>query len=133
MQLKTITAAKDAPFPNIEFVKTDKQVTEVIIGGKLRIRKGESYSAALQILVEAPHEEVERFRLTATIEGFAPQIQYFETKYDAESAAAKFQDKGAETQVEKVTALADDSGEIVGIAGEATAIKVDADGCEVPF
>lgn len=121
MQLKSITNVKDIPFAGVQFVKTDKSITEVIIG-KLRIRKGESYSAALQVLIEAPHEEAKRYRLTATIEGFDPKVSYFDTKYEADSAANPLMDKGAEALVEEVTVLINDNGDVVGLAGEAVAL-----------
>lgn len=113
MQLKTVTNVKDIPFGGIEFVKTDKQITEIIIGGKLRIRKGESYNAALQVLIETPFEEVKRHRLTATIDGFDPKVSYHESKYDAECAGALLEDKGAAIQVEEVTVGINDAGLIV--------------------
>lgn len=131
MQLKTITNAADAPFAGIEFVKVDKAVTEVIIG-KLRIRKGENYGKALEVLIEAPHEEAERYRLTAKLEGFAPTVTFFDSKYEADSAGATFEDKGATIAVEKVTALIDDTGKIVGVLGEPLPITVQNDEL-VPF
>lgn len=117
MQLKTITAAKDVPFGGVEFVKTDKKITEVVIGGKLRIRVGDSYSGALTVLVEQPYEEARKFRLTATIEGFGQKVSYFDAKYEADSAGAAMEDKGAAIAVEEVTVQINDQGEVVGIAG----------------
>ena len=131
MQLKTVTATKDLPFTGIEFVKTDKAITEVIIGGKLRIRKGESYNASLQVLVEAPYEEVKRHRLTATIEGFDPKISFHESKYDAESAGALLEDKGATVSVEEVTVGVDDDGNIVQSVGSSKETVTKA--CDIPF
>ena len=122
MHLKTVTATKDLPFGGIEFVKTDKSITEVIIGGKLRIRKGESYNAALQVLVEAPYETVTRHRLTATIDGFDPKVSFHESKYDAEKAGALLEGKGAEIVVEEVTVAIDDAGNIV--PAEAATVSV---------
>lgn len=117
MQLKTVTAAKDAGIPGIEFVKTDKAITEVIIGGKLRIRKGESYSASLQVLVEQPFEEAKRFRMTATIDGFDPKVAHFDDRYSADQEAQAMIAKGAEATVEEVTVHVNDDGEIIGCAG----------------
>lgn len=130
MQLKTITHAKDAPFGGVEFVKTDKHITEVVIGGKLRIRTGESYNNSLKVLVEQPHEEVERHRVTAKIDGFDDKVVYFDTAYEANNSAAEFEGKGATATVEKVTALINDAGEVVGIKGDAEASDCSSD---VPF
>ena len=132
MQLKTVTTVKDIPFSGIEFVKTDKQITEIIIGGKLRIRKGESYNAALQVLIEAPYEDGKRWRLTATIEGFDPKVSYHESKYDAESAGAVLEDKGAAIQVEEVPVCIDDAGNVVP-APDAQAVQDVPESEMIPF
>lgn len=123
MQLKTITAAKDCGIAGIEFVKTDKNITEIIIGGKLRIRRGESYSSNLVVLIEQPYEEAKRYRATATIEGFDPKVSYHESDYDARTATANLP-SGAEIVIDEVTAHIDDNGNIVAAftAGEPQAI-----------
>ena len=130
MQLKTITNARELPFGGIEFVKTDKQITEVIIGGKLRIRKGESYNAALQVLVEAPYEEVKKHRLTATIDGFDPKVSYHDSKYDAECAGNPLEDKGASVKVEEVMVHIDDAGNVIAPADPSEPVR-ELD--EIPF
>lgn len=119
MQLKTITAAKDCGIADIEFVKVDKAITEIIIGGKLRIKRGESYGSNLVVLIEQPYEEAKRFRATATIEGFDPKISYHESDYDARTATANMP-AGAEVTVDEVTVHVDDNGKIVAAfsAGE---------------
>lgn len=131
MQLKTITNVKDIPFPGVEFIKTDKAITEIIIG-KLRIRKGESYSPGLQVLVEAPFDEVSRFRMTAKIDGFDPKVSYHETKYDAETAGNKLADKGADITVDQVEVLVDDAGDVVA-AGEGKSLPVADPLDAIPF
>lgn len=118
MQLKTITAAKEAGIAGIEFVKTDKAITEVIIGGKLRIRRGESYNQNLVCLIEQPFEEVERHRMTAVIEGFGSKVSYHEDRHDANIAASELASTGAETTVEKVTVHVNDDGEVVHVVGD---------------
>lgn len=123
-QFKTITAAKEAGLPGVEFIKTDKAITEVVIGGKLRIRKGESYAKSLEVLIEQPFEEAKRFRMTATIDGFDPKITYHDDRYSADSEARELEAKGAEAAVEEVTALVNDDGEVVGLASEVTAQPV---------
>lgn len=130
MQLKSITSAKDAGIPGIEFVKTDKSITEVIIGGKLRIRKGESYQSALQVLIEQPFEEAKRFRTTATIEGFDPKVSYHDGRWEADQAAQALIAKGADATVEEVTVHLDDSGQVVGEAGNPATVATDSD---LPF
>ena len=130
MQLKTISAAKDIPFGGVEFVKTDKKITEVIVGGKLRIRVGDAYSGSLTVLVEQPFEEAKKHRLTATIDGFDPKVSYFDSKYEADSAGAALEDKGASIAVEEVTVNINDSGEVVGIVGDAQPALPETD---IPF
>ena len=114
MQLKTISAIKDVPFGGVEFVKTDKKITEVIVGGKLRIRMGESYTGSLVVLIEQPFEEAKKFRLTATIDGFGEKVSYHDSKYEADIAGAALEEKGASIAVEEVAVQINDQGEIVG-------------------
>ncbi len=113
MKLTSIKTAAEAGIPGIEFVFTDKAITEVVIG-KLRIRKGESYSPELQVLVERPFEKVERYKLTGKLEGFPDAVSFFEDDYSAKSAGAKLEDKGASFTVEKVTVEIDDADRVVG-------------------
>ena len=122
-QFKSIKSAKEAGVDGVEFIKTDNAITEVVIGGKLRIRKGENYAKSLEVLIEQPFEEAKRFRMTAKIDGFDPKISYFEGRYEADAAARSMESKGAETAVEEVTALLDDNGEVAGIAGEPSAVE----------
>lgn len=118
MQLKTITNANDAPFPGVEFVKTDKHITEVVIAGKLRVRVGESYNNSLKVLVETPHVEETRWMATATIEGFGEKVEYFAGEHEARAAFAELEGKGADVSVARVTALVDENGKVVGVSGE---------------
>lgn len=129
MNLKTVKTTADLPFKGIELVKVDAHITEIIIGGKLRIRKGESYSPGLQLLVDQPHEEMARVRVTAKLDGFDPKVSYVETDYEAQSIASSFEDKGAVVVTDKVTALINDSGEVVGIKGDEPVPAHD----EIPF
>ncbi len=130
MHLKSVKLASDLPFKGVELVRVDKNITEVIIGGKLRIRCGPSYSSTLEVLVEAPFETAQRHRVTATIEGFDPKVEYFDGEYEAKSAAAKFEDKGATATVEKVDVQIDDAGTVVSTGEPAPA---DNDEELVPF
>lgn len=131
MQLKTITSAKDLPFAGIEFVKTDKVITEVIIGGKVRIKQDGTYSNNLKVMIEAPYEEATRHRVTAKIDGFDPKVQHFEASFDATRAQQEFENKGAEVTVEQVTVFVDDAGEVVpGAAAEQATASADL---EIPF
>jgi len=112
MILKTIKTVAETGMLGIEFVTTDKAITEVIIGS-LHIRKGENYSKGLEVLIEAPYEKEERYRLTGTILGFPPAVSYHDTKYEAESAGAKLEDAGAKWSVELVDVMIDGEGKIV--------------------
>lgn len=133
MQLKSITSAKDCPFPNIEFVKTDKNITEVIIGGKLRIRMGESYANSLKVFVETPHIEEKRWKASAEIEGFGSKSEYFPSKYEADCAFPGLADKGAEISIVEVNALIDEDGKVVGEVGEAGVSSPQSVDSDLPF
>lgn len=119
MILKSIKTPCETGIENIEFVFVDKAITEVIIG-KLRIRKGENYGKALEVLIESPFEREERFRLTGKIAGFPDAVSYHATKYDAESAGAKLEDSGAAVKVDLIDVLIDAAGTIAGEAEAAT-------------
>lgn len=121
MQLKTITNSNEAPFPGVEFIKTDKNITEVVIGGKLRIRAGGNYSNNVQVLVETPHVEEKRWKATAEIEGFGTKTEYFAGKYEADSAFPGLEEKGASVSVVEVNVLVDENGNVAGEVGEGLA------------
>jgi hypothetical protein len=129
MILKTVKTATETGIEGVEFVTVDKQIMEVVIG-KMRVRKSDSYTKALEVVIEAPHELVERFRLTATIKGFPDAISYHESKYDAESAGANLEDVGAKIAVERVDVLVADGGAIVG---EATDKAPETPNSDIPF
>ena len=119
MIYQTVKTTADLPFTGVELVKVDKNITEVIIGGKLRIKAG-TYSG-LEVLVAKPLETGSRHRVTATIEGFDPKVTYFEHDFDAKSAVAEFEQKGAEAKAEKVDVLIDEAGAVVSDAANVTA------------
>ena len=129
MKLTTIKTAAEAKIPGIEFVFTDKSITEVVIG-KLHIRKGESYSSALQVLVETPFEKAERYSVIGKIDGFPDAVSYFEGEYEAKVAADKLEAKGAEVTVSKVAVQIDEAG---NIAAPTDAREVDRETDLVPF
>lgn len=116
MQLKTVKSAADLPFKGVELVKTDNAISEVIIGGKLRIRAG-AYTG-IQVLVETPFEAGERWRVEAKTEGFDPKVLYFDSSYEASTAATEYERKGADVTTAKVSALIDENGTVVGVEGE---------------
>jgi hypothetical protein len=130
MNLKSVKTTADLPFKGIELVRVDKNITEVIIGGKLRIRCGPSYSSALEVLVERAYETAQRFRLTATIDGFAPAVTYFDSQYDADTAAAKLP-AGATSAIDTVEAQIDEDGKVVGIEDRAAPTPANTD--DLPF
>lgn len=117
MILKTIKTVAETGLTGIEFVTLDKKIMEVVIGG-LRIRGSDSYTKALEVVIEQPFDKAERFRLTATIKGFPDAVTYHESKYEADSAGANLEDVGAAIQVERVDVLIDDNGAIVGETNE---------------
>lgn len=127
MKLITIKHAKDSGIDGVKFVYTDKQITEIIVG-KMHIRKGENYTKALEVLVEADFETVDRYELTGTIEGFPPAVSLHETKYDAECAGNKLEDAGAKIDIKLIQINIDDNGNVVA------RIESDiADSSDLPF
>jgi len=115
MILKSIKTAAETGIEGIEFVTVDKQVVEIVLG-KFRIRKGENYTKGLEVLVEAPFDREERYRLTGRLKGFPDAISYHATKYDAESAGALLEDSGGSTLIELVDVLIAQDGSLVGEA-----------------
>lgn len=132
MRLQSVKSAKDTGVPGVQFVYTDKQITEVVFG-KLRIRKGESYSAALQVLVEKPFDEAKRHRMVGKMAGFPDAVSYHEHSHEAEQAANELRDKGAEATVTEVTVLLNDDGEVVSEAEEGVEPTAAPTAFEVPF
>lgn len=126
MNYKTVRTAADLPFKGVELVRVDKTIKEVIVGGKLRISLG-GYGTSLDVAVLTPLESAKRYRLTATIEGFAPTVQYFETEYEALTAGNPLEDKGAAIKVEPVDVLIDDAG-VIQTAADAPEVESD-----IPF
>jgi hypothetical protein len=111
MILKTIKTANETGISGIEFVMTDKAITEIIIG-KLHIRKGESYAKALDVLIEAPFDQETRWKLTGTLNGFPDAVTYHTTKYDADAAGACIEDVGGAISVKQVEVLIDELGAV---------------------
>lgn len=107
-------AAADLPFAGVELIRVDKNITEVLIGGKLRIKVANTYSSNLELLVEAPFETATRYRVTANIDGFDSKVIHFENEYEATSSVQGFEGKGATATFEKVDVLIDDAGNVVG-------------------
>lgn len=128
MKLNSIKTAAETGLHGIEFVTVDKAIVEVVIAGRIRIRKSESYSSTLQVLVEQPFEEAKRWRMTATIDGFRPAVSYHEHEYEAHDAAGKFP-PSAITEIVEVAVLVDERGEVVfnenGEVGVATLDPMD--------
>lgn len=112
MQLNTVKTAADLPFRGVELVKTDSQITEVIIGGRLRIRT-DGYGASLKVLVEAPGERVKRHRVAATIDGFGAKIEHFEHSWDADAAVRSLEELGAKVERAEVQVVIDALGAVI--------------------
>lgn len=117
MQLKTVKSQADLPFRGIELIKTDNTITEVIIGGKLHIKAGQY--GGIQVLARTPGEQVDRYRMTAMLEGFAPTVEHFEYEHQADSVAEDFKRRGAEATVEKVRVIVDELGAVAADAESA--------------
>ncbi len=113
MQLKTVKTLADLPFKGVELVKVDNAIVEVIIGGKLRIRKGDSYSTTLQVCVVSAGETVQRHRVTAVLEGFPDAVEFCEDSYEAQKRQGHFENLGAKVEVEKVDVVIGENGEPV--------------------
>ena len=133
MQFKTAKTAADLPFAGVELVKVDKSIREVVIGGKLRIKVANTYSSDLELLVAAPFETATRHRVTATLEGFDPKIAHFEHDFDAKSAAADFEAKGAAVSIEKVEVLLDEAGQVVADAANDASPVAATGAADLPF
>lgn len=131
MQLNTIKSASDLPFKGVELVKVDTSISEVIIGGKLRVRTGD-YGSGLKVLLEVPGETVTRYRVTATLDGFGTKVEHYETAYDASTAERRLSDIGAKAETAEVKVIIDAMGEVIADA-EAKAAAPVADDELVPF
>ena len=111
MQLKSVKNAADLPFKGIELVKVDGSISEVIIGGKLRIRAGQY--GGMQVLTDTPGERADRYRVEAKLDGFPTATEYHDSEYDAKRSAEVFTEKGAAVTQAKVPVLIDDAGGII--------------------
>ena len=130
MQLKTVKTASDVPFKGIELVKTDSTITEVIIGGTLRIKTGD-YGSGLKVLVEVPGETVKRHRVTAVIEGFAEKVAFYEASYDADGAVRDLERIGATVTRDEVSVVVDAFGAVIPDAPTSETLGFDLE--TVPF
>lgn len=133
MILKTIQSATDLPFKGVELVKVDKTIREVIIGGKLRIRVASTYSNQLELLTEAPFESAKRYRMTATVDGFDPKVEYFEQRWEADTAKNGFIAKGVEAEVDEIEVQIDDAGNVVAPANDPVPVKAAQEEELIPF
>jgi len=127
MLLKTVKTLADIPFKGIELIKTDNAITGLIIAGKVHVRV-ENYG--LKVLVETDGEQVSLHRVTATIPGFPPAIEYFDSEYDAKTKADQFKEAGAEVSRERVDVIVNDQGVVIGLADQATKPSLND---EIPF
>lgn len=130
MQLNSVKTAADLPFKGIELVKTDSTISEVIVGGKLRIRVGD-YGSGLKVFVEAPGEKVKRHRVTAVLEGFGEKVEHYEHSFQADEAVRNLEDLGATVTREDVHVVIDALGAVVA-EDEATS-SVPAELADLPF
>lgn len=110
MQLKTVKTAADLPFKGIELVKVDNTISEVIIGGKLRIRGGQY--GGMQVLVDSPGERVKRYRVAAKLEGFPDAIEHYEYGHEADDRARHFEAIGATVERSHIDVLLNELGAV---------------------
>ncbi len=129
MKLSTVKTARETGIPGVEFIYTDKHITEIVLG-KVRIRMGESYNSSLKVLVETPFETAERHRVTAKLEGFPDAVSFHDSEYEANLASAKLPLEAVVT-VEKVTVNIDEAGNMA-VTDEA-APAAPANGEDLPF
>ena len=115
MFLKTIKTPAETGLTGVEFVMVDKKITEVVIGS-FHIRKGESYSKGLEVLVEAPFDTADRYRMTAKLDGFTDAVSFHDTNYEADVAGNNLTAKGAQVTVEKVECQIEANGDVVAVA-----------------
>lgn len=127
MKLKTVKSLADIPFKGVELVKIDNAISEVIIGGKLRIKAGQY--GGIQLLVPTQGQVATRTRVTAKIDGFPDAIQHFENSWDADEAERSFKDKGATVSRESVSVVLDDYGDVLPAQAEEAVRELD----EIPF
>jgi hypothetical protein len=111
MHLKTVKSLADVPFKGVELVKVDNTISEVIIGGKLRIRAGQ-YSG-ITVLVDAPGERAKRYKITAELEGFPAAVEYLENSWEANERATHFKGLGATVTQDHLDVLLNDAGAVV--------------------
>lgn len=123
---RSVKVADDAQFPGLELVKRDNSIVAVVID-HLRIES----DYGLRVLVHEPYRTVDRYRVEATIEGFDPVRRFFEHEHEANKAKTTFEERGATVTTEKVKALVDENGNVVG---EAAGFGADADlDTPIPF
>ena len=100
----------------VELVTRDGTVREVRIGG-LHI----AADYGLSVTAEQPYDEAKRYRVTATIEGFEPRVEYFEDYSKMLDFKRSF-DSNVDVKVdENVPVLIDDDGNVVAVTGDGQA------------
>lgn len=107
MNYKSIKLASEAPFP-LEIIKHDNSIKAVVIGD---IRIEGDYG--IKVLLAQPHEEVSRFRVEATIDGFGTKTLYFESEWESREDVAKLEAAGAVISSGTLKVFIDSKGEIV--------------------
>lgn len=108
MQWMTAKTPADIGLEGAEYEIIDKLIVEVRIGN-VRIRKGENYGKALEILVEKPREKVEKHRLTVKVKGFPDAVTFHDDNYSAERAMSDYPHFD-EYSIDAVTVEVDDAG-----------------------
>ena len=110
----------------IDWTKEDKSIKEIRFhdgnGGRISIRIGE-YGQSLKVMIQQPHEEVERYLLSGDLAGLTKVSEYFEDKYSAENKLSDYAEKVRGDHgltISKIMVKIDDTGLVVDPAAKIT-------------
>lgn len=84
-RIKNSTALNEAAGTVLETTWADNNLKQIRIGNLVIAL--EAYSIIPYKVLE--WEEVEKYKLTKTVEGMEPQVEYFDSKWEADTAGAK--------------------------------------------
>ena len=132
MKLKTIKTDAEAR-EAIHQYPDERPVVELTTrnGTVVGVRVGSLHVTStygLEVAREVQHEEETRYRMTASIKGFEPRVEYFDDYGKALELKRSFDDNAEVTLDENVKVLVDGSGKIIGEVGQQT-----ASGDDLPF
>lgn len=131
MKLKSVKAAAELPIKGVEFTVVDGNITEVVVGGKVRIQRGSDYPPCLRVLVEA-RETARRHRVVARAEGFPDSLEYHDTRAEASARKEWYEEKMGSVvtvDLDEVEVVLAEDGNVIGPAAPAAGAAV----AEMPF